>query len=811
VHSQGFGSAGRRLVGPIAATLVVIAAITATMLAAGPGRAQDAVPPGAVKPDLSTPAPTTPAPTTPDLGMVAACLAAGNEVVMAPTPACVPRQAGSAIAEKAGMPLGERDWSKACGNGADPRKLPRDTVKRLARQTDIAPTGIRIVGALFCDGLDLAGVDLPYSLVLDRSVFDGVVDARNLRVKGDLSLEYAVLFETLRLNRARVEGSVYFGGSFMRKLRVYDTQVNGSWQHKAAVVFLDAHLIRIAVSGDLDMTRSAFSRLWLQSSQIGGTLGLDETEARCAYHINASTIGYLTADQAGFGKIVTIGAGATAIRYPWWRHAIEGRPAIYPQNLFRSAAIAAVADAERRRITRPEPTPEANGFLRGCREETETLSNGRERTVGIEGVAGSRYLEFYVFDTAVQAAFCLTAFNWARPHDGELPDTRHPVTILALNGTRVDGNLIVDLWGDRASPVADLRAGNRDFRRVSELHKFEAIGLSAGAAIYNFADRQKPYITYLDGLRFGRVHKATPACGIDYGAKLASQVELPGVDEVLLWLDKNKAPSSQPFLTFVDAFEKAGADPNELRIQRKNLDLCARLARWLPFVAAVCPAGTQATVAAGPDPGGPGGTVWGSLGTMVSAVSELIGSGFAVLLWALADHGMRPGKVVWWVAGTLAIFWLLLRFGLRVVAFEPAASEASAQLKLWPVGPLFLFDRLIPLYKICNEHYAIAHYYRLAAAEPAEAPSIVTTNAVDPATPAATPAATMLASTAAAPAPATPGGRASQEATLRGRRILVQPVDPDTQARVDKLLVVLRVIGVVLTIFLLAALNALTR
>ncbi|NVO12668.1 MAG: pentapeptide repeat-containing protein [Rhodoplanes sp.] len=784
MHSQGFGSAGRLRVGPIAATLIVIAAITAMTIAAGPGRAQDAVPPGAVKPDL---------------GMVAACLAAGNEVVMAPSPACVPRQAGSGIAERAGMPLGERDWSKACNNGADPRKLPRDTVKRLARQADIAPTGIRIIGALFCDGLDLAGVDLPYSLVLDRSVFDGVVDARNLRVKGDLSLEYAVLFETLRLNRARIEGSVYFGGSFMRKLRVYDTQVSGSWQHKAAVVFLDAHLIRITVSGDLDMTRSAFSRLWLQSSQIGGTLGLDETEARCAYHINASTIGYLTADQAGFGKVVTIGAGAAAIRYPWWRHAVAGRPATYTQTLFRSAAISAVADAERRRITRPELPPEADGLLRGCREETETLPDGSERTVGIEGVTGSRYLEFYLFDTTVHAAFCLTAFNWARPYDGEIPDAHHPVTILALNGTRVDGNLIVDLWGDRASPIADLRAGHRDFQRVSELHKLEAIGLSAGAAIYNFADHQKPYITYLDGLKFGRVHKATPACGVDYGTKLASQVELPAVDEVLLWLGKNKAPSSQPFLTFVDAFEKAGADPNELRIQRKNLDLCAHTARWLPFVAAFCPAGTQATAASGPDPGGSGRTVRSSLGAMVAAVSDLIGSAFAVMLWALADHGLRPGKVVWWVAGVLAIFWLVLRFGLRVVAFQPAGSEASAHLKLWPVGPLFLFDRLIPLYKICNEHYAITHYYRLAAAEPTETPSIVTTNAVAPATLAAT-----------APAAAAPDDP-PQQATLRGRKILVRAVDEDTQARVDKLLVVLRVIGVVLTIFLLAALNALTR
>ncbi|RAI38405.1 hypothetical protein CH341_27905 [Rhodoplanes roseus] len=740
---------------------MIVGLALAALSAAGLAAAQDAAAPGQVKTNFDR---------------IVACLSEGNEVVMAPQPACVPRQAGDAVADKAGMPLGERDWARVCGNGADPRKLPSDIVKRLAREAGIAPTGIRIVGALFCDGLDLAGVDLPYSLVLDRSVFNGLLDARNLRVKGDLSLEYAVLFETFRLNRARVEGSVYLGGSFIRKLRAYDTHVQGSWQHKSAIVFLDAHMIRLAVSGDLDMSRSAFSRLWIQSSRIGGTLGLDETEARCAYHINGSTVGDLTAHRAGFGRVVTIGTGPLATRYPWWRHAVEGRPATYTQTLFRSAAIAALADQERRRVALPDLPADENALLRGCRQEAEALPNGSTRTAGIEGVAGSRYLEFYVFDTTVQASLCLTAFNWGTPRDGEVPDPHHPVTILALNGSKVDGNLVIDLWGDDPA-LRTVPRGHPAFDRVSELHKFEAIGLSATAAIYNFADQVRPYVTYLDGLRFGRIHKARPACGVDYGARLASQVELPSVDEVLRWLDKNKAPSSQPFLAFVEGFEKAGADANELRVQRRNLDLCDRVVRWLPFVEGLCPAGKRTLPAESPDRSN--GTVQAGFGSVVSAVADLVGTAFSVMLWALADHGLRPGKVVWWVAGVLLCFWLLFRFGLGVVGFEPSGAPRTAT-RLWPVGLLFLFDRLIPLYKIREEHYAIAHYYRLASADDAAATD-----------------------TAADAAP--------REAVLRGRKVAVQVVDEAVQARIEKLLVALRVIGVVLTIFLLAALNSLTR
>ncbi|MDC7785582.1 hypothetical protein PQJ75_15900 [Rhodoplanes sp. TEM] len=744
----------------VAVGLAGMIVAAAALLPAGQGRAQHGAPAEGVKPDLKA---------------IADCLAAGREIVMTPQPDCVDRQAGDETAEKAGMPLGERDWVRACSNGGDPRRLPRDTVKRLAREADIAPSGIRIVGALFCDGIDLAGVDLPYSLVLDRSVVMGVVDARNLRLKGDFSIEYAVLFGTLRLNRARIEGSVYLGAGFIRRLRAYDTHVTGSWQQKTAIVFLDAHLVRLAVSGDVDLTRSAFSRLWIQSSRIGGTLRLDETEARCAYHVNASTIGYLTANQAGFGKVVTIGAGPDATRYPWWRHAVEGRPATYTQTLFRSAAIAAVAEAERRRIVRPELPAEENALLRGCREEAETLPDGSTRPVGIEGVAGSRYLEFYVFDTTVQAALCLTAFNWGSPRDGEAPDPHHPVTILALNGSKVDGNLILDLWDDE-STLQTVRPGHPAFARVAAQHKFEAVGLSAAAAIYDFGDQHRPYITFLDGLRFGRVHKATPACGTDYGTKLASQVELPSVGDVLRWLDKNQAPSSQPFLTFVEAFEKAGADADELRIQRRTVDLCDRVVRWVPWAARLCP-GAHGEAAAAAPPAANGAPVQASFGAAVSAVGDLIGTAFSVMLWALADHGLRPGKVVWWLAGVMLLFWLLFRLGLGIVCFAPAEGRPGA--RLWPVGPLFLFDRLIPLYKICDEHYAIARYYRAAAPDADAGP--------DP-----------------------PDGDA-REATLRGRRILVRPVDQATAERADRLLVALRIVGVVLTIFLLAALNSLTR
>jgi hypothetical protein len=262
------------------------------------------------------------------------CLAQGREIVMAPKLDCVARQDGAGssdkIARQAHMPLGARDWDgdwdKVCADGTDPRRLPANAIKRIAahKAAQVAPSGIRIIGAVFCGApqsaaLDLAGLDLPYSLVIDRSVVNGYLDARNLRVKGDFSFDNTVILKSLRLNRARIDGSVYGKGSFVDRLLVSDTQVNGSWTQPDSVIFRDAQFLKTGFSGDLSLDGSAFSLLWVLSSHIVGTLDLNGTEARCGYHINSSTTGYVTADRAGFGIFASLAtAGSRPIEYPWW-------------------------------------------------------------------------------------------------------------------------------------------------------------------------------------------------------------------------------------------------------------------------------------------------------------------------------------------------------------------------------------------------------------------------------------------------------------------------------------------------------------
>jgi hypothetical protein len=429
--------------------------------------------------------------------------------------------------------------------------------------------------------------------------------------------------------------------------------------------------------------------------------------------------------------------------------------------------VARIAAAERGDISRRAAAGADGELLRGCEELT-----------------GSAYPEFYVFDSTVQAAFCLTSFAWLAPR-GELPDDAHPTSILALNGTRINGNLIVNLWGEQPSRVAQLQPEDPNYRRVTDKHKFEAVGLSAGALIFDFSDNARPYFTYLDGLKFDRVHKAVPACTSRSGAKLATQVELPSVDDVLPWLEKNAARSSQPFAAFVAAFEQAGESATRLRIKSKTADLCEKTTRWLSFVERWCPGRRFSPIAAAEDvaPEQRQTGAAGEIGEIFSNTGELLGLAFQWMLFLLADHGLRPAKVVWSVALTLWVFMIWFWLIMGIVGFEPkrdeneaAAGEAPA---LWPISILFLFDRMIPLYRIRDEHYAIAKVYRRASPEDIDAKH-------------------------GQPGPPYP-------MHYFGRKYLLSPGGEGDLRRVEKWLVVLRVMGVVFTIFLLAAIGEIAR
>ncbi|MBV8745906.1 MAG: hypothetical protein JO134_12785 [Xanthobacteraceae bacterium] len=747
--------------------MLLLLILACAALVTAPARAQG------TRPDSSAPQPSEAT-----VQAIVSCLSQGREAVMVPQFHCEAYGVGAGFAQGEEMPLGlpDADWNQVCRNKDDPRRLSGDIIKRIvARKEAIAPSGIRIMGGIFCGDIDLVGLDLPYSVVIDYALVNGDLDGRNLRVRGDLSFEHTIILGNLLLNRAHVDGSVYGGWSFIDQLLVNDSQIDGTWWQSDSVMLSDTQFHHASFSGDLRLDNSAFTQLSVLSSNIGGTLGLNNSEARCAYHINSSSMNYFTASGAGFGRIRTIQQeGKPDIDYPWWDRAPAHSPRPEMRRLFESPAVRSMVKGTLRMITAPQPNPEV---LHGC-----------------EDTSGSAYAEFYLFDSNVRSASCIASFAWLAPKPAP-SDAPAPVSILALNGTRVTGNLIIDL---AAAGGANPRPGTDHYKKAIGTHKLEAIGATAGALIFNFDDESAPYFTFIDGLNFDRIHNASPACTGEM-VQLATQVELPSTDKVLHWLEKNKASSSQPFTAFAAAFERAGESAVNLRVGRQTYDLCAKTAHWtaldwLAVATGQCPrreqdadpAPTPATQqdltqhsrnppAIGPAP---------SPGIFESVINDGVDLAMIAFNWGLyglADYGLRPAKVIWSILITVGLFALWFWFYLRVIGFEPKRKDDTAPgvaPDIWPLGFLFLFDRLIPLYQIRDQHYSIGRFFRRVTRSELKA---------------------------------TPAGSATTPMLFLGRKVLVAPATEAETRRIEKWLVVLRAIGAIFTIFLVAAVASLTK
>jgi hypothetical protein len=735
---------------------------------------------------------------TPDavVQQIAKCLHHGKEVVMAAKPEdrCVGRSAGASIAQAAGMPF-EVDVAAVCRDQNDPRALSGDVIKRLVRQADqpIAPSGIRIIGAVFCGDVDLVGLELNYSLVLDYSVFNKRVFGRNVRIHGDLSVESSVVRGAFVLTRSHVDGSVYLNDGFMFRSAAFDSHVDGSWHQVNSITLKDADFHGLRVSTDFDLSNSALTKLLITSSQIKGGLYLTGSEARCAYQIKANDIRSVAMEKTGFGSLVSLnGSGVSGqtkrpVSYVWWKRLLspvqDARQDVAKKYAPVSARLGSrsvndLVQTELRRVADVGP----KDALPGCDEMT-----------------ASKNAEFQFFDNQVQS-ICLRSFGW-------LSDA---TSILALHGTKIANNLIIDV-GDLEQKKVSSDPGPEKRKELAKTRRLEALSVSMDTLIFNFlADETQDYVTYLDGFKFNQVRDGALDCeyrqpkpeepdvaatdrkGAAKPGKIKTGVALPDVKSIEHWLQRNGASSSQPYTAFVDALDKVGGDAVYVRIAQKSRDVCEKTIPWLGWIIEwFCNQRIRSQAAseayADPPDRSPGSAVAESAGAVVRSGTDIIVLAYQWVLWGLADHGFRPSKAVLATLLVLVAFWLWFWFKLGIVGFEPKSEEESKQQvvqeqsvaspDIWPIGPLFLFDRLIPVYRIRDEHYSIARYFRGARADDF---------------------------------PANPAEPPYRMVFFR-KNYFVYPVGEEEKARAEKWLVLLRVIGVVLSVFLLAAINALTR
>ena len=181
------------------------------------------------------------------ISAIVRCLKQSREAVLFPADdiQCIEPRRGAKALDRRGVLLPQSVNAKAvceqnkAAPGADKRILERFAIKEVAaaaKQQRIDTNGIRIIGAVFCNGIDLVGLDIPYSLVLDRSVvwgwneedpsvLWGNIEARNMRVGGDLSLDQSWIYGNVRIVRSEISGSFWAGKAFVNHITVENSTI----------------------------------------------------------------------------------------------------------------------------------------------------------------------------------------------------------------------------------------------------------------------------------------------------------------------------------------------------------------------------------------------------------------------------------------------------------------------------------------------------------------------------------------------------------------------------------------------------------
>ena len=633
---------------------------------------------------------------------------------------------------------GSKDW----------RRLSGDAIRRVVNLTKSSadPHGIRIIGAAFCERLDLAGLDLPYALVIDRSLFLKGLEARNVHTRGDLSFGDSLALGDVVITRSHIGGSIYGNNALIKQLRILDSQVDGSLIFRGSRIFGPAIFDTVSLSGELSVRGATLSYLLLQFSKVGGVLDLTDSQARCAYLISKSEIGDLVAVNSGFGTSTTDQAPG------------QGKA---PKQLFDW----------RLQPNSTDPVSDVNSNQRS----TLAPSN-RECNYG----AITSYRTFLVSDTRVKASLCFRSFHWLMPKDGS------PVpSFVTFNDVDVNATSFIDLTPANVASTAFDEGGlvgcTHAPKGTIPHCKFEAIGLKTHSLVFNFNAGARSGNRSVGGLAFEQAYTAADAkCAYDPNyyeippqeveARLENvgdrshHMRLPRVAEVTSWLDNNCLQTTQPLSAFIDAAKKAGdvADVTDLQIARETKELELRIqhlfgARERKWSCGGQGAG-QATGIAAID----------GLSSTFNFVSDAAAVFVGAIVWFAADHGYRPGKVFWILAATLIGAAAYFRLWLKVVAFAPANKNT-----IWPIGLLFLFDQLLPAYRINEDNYNVQSYYKLAP----------TSVQIDDIT----------------------------YMNLSRRKVALIKADEKDVHHVQKCLSIVKGIGILLAVFLVAAINALVN
>jgi hypothetical protein len=172
--------------------------------------------------------------------------------------------------------------------------------------------GVRIVGALFDEPVNLVEAEIAHELWLDRSHFTSNVDFHRIRTRSLLSLRGSVVTGTLDMDSASIGGSLLMReGAEFAEVILRSAEIGGHLSLIGAKVTGTLTMDSASIGGSLFMREGAeFAEVRLVGAKIGDQLSLIGAKVTGTLDMDSASIGgaLLMSEGAEFAEVILRGA-----------------------------------------------------------------------------------------------------------------------------------------------------------------------------------------------------------------------------------------------------------------------------------------------------------------------------------------------------------------------------------------------------------------------------------------------------------------------------------------------------------------------
>jgi len=522
----------------------------------------------------------------------------------------------------------------------------------------IPPSGIRIFGAYFKDPVNLENVTTATNLVLDGSMFKRGVRLTNFQSKKNVSFDGSNLRGKLLLMRARIDGSLFMERGVYDFVDLRDARIGASLEASRSVFNDILRFDRAHIEGKVFLVKSRLTALNAWDAKIGGSIELRRADIRLRTDLTGSTVnGDLRLQQVTFGRRVGQVPSCD------WDPESEIDHILHETYMRARQEDPQLREMVLDEIVRTRPTVAGTPAESICDEANKDEKRTAKHEVLLR-------------DMKINGTLCVMDITGAIPvlADGR-PDSPHSggaaVERISLDGTQANATVL--RWINSDSPTL--------WRAVNFKSRYMLMGLDEQPARYFIDNVDIGFVAFMH-----RIDVNLPEVRDDDDDKYLCDITPKSTnvdpansrdtqDRLIAFFTKraNESGSAQPFANIVARLEASGVNTTYLKrslSEYKLRDFCTTSLfskTWRERQELSSPNKARGWR----EPWNEMVADWREV-TSIPGVSSIDEARKLALDWVCAAslpvvkytvaYGHEPHNLLFWVAGFIGFFWVLLKF-----------------------------------------------------------------------------------------------------------------------------------------------------